>query len=74
VNLANRLQAWADDGEIVISSETFEHLGGAIPAEPLPVATVKGRRGAVVAYRIAAGSGSDLSEPARSHADTVSRG
>jgi class 3 adenylate cyclase len=53
VNLAQRLQAWAAGGEIVISEETFTALRGAIPAEPMPQMTVKGRRGVVAAYRLA---------------------
>lgn len=53
VNLAQRLQGWANDGDIVLSEETFAGLGGSIAAERLPVGTVKGRRGAVLAYRIA---------------------
>jgi class 3 adenylate cyclase len=53
VNLAQRLQGWANDGEIVLSEETYAGLGNSIAAERLPVGTVKGRRGAVLAYRIA---------------------
>jgi class 3 adenylate cyclase len=53
VNLAQRLQAWAAGGEVVISDETFTGLRGAIPAEPMPQMTVKGRREVVAAYRLA---------------------
>ena len=53
VNLAQRLQAWAAGGEIVISEETFTGLHGGIPAEPMPQMTVKGRREVVTAYRLA---------------------
>ena len=53
VNLAQRLQAGAAGGEIVISEETFTALRGAIPAEPMPQMTVKGRQEVVAAYRLA---------------------
>lgn len=54
VNLAQRLQAWAAAGEIVISDATFSALSERIDAEALLPATVKGRRAPVSAYRIAA--------------------
>jgi len=57
VNLAQRLQGWAGDGDVVISEETYADLDGSIAAERLPVGRVKGRRGAVVAYRIALSPG-----------------
>jgi class 3 adenylate cyclase len=53
VNLAQRLQARAGGGEIVMSEETFTGLRGAIPAVPMPKMTVKGRREMVAAYRVA---------------------
>jgi class 3 adenylate cyclase len=52
VNLAQRIQGWAGDGDVVIGEETYADLGGSIAAERLPVGMVKGRRGAVLAYRI----------------------
>jgi adenylate cyclase len=53
VNLAARLQQWAEAGEIVLSRSTFE----ALPARPadcqeLEPALVKGRQGLVCAFRL----------------------
>ena len=35
VNLAQRLQQWADRGEIVLAEATHEQLAGLTEAEPL---------------------------------------
>ncbi|MDQ2933673.1 MAG: adenylate/guanylate cyclase domain-containing protein [Chloroflexota bacterium] len=53
VNLAQRIQNWAGRGDVVISDATYAELDGAIHAERLPAATVKGREVPVVAHRIA---------------------
>jgi class 3 adenylate cyclase len=52
VNLAQRLQAWAQPGQIVISSETHDQIDAGVAAEQLPTATVKGRRAPVTAFRL----------------------
>lgn len=56
VNLAQRLQQWADVGETVISDETMAALDGALDAAPIEPALVKGRTQPVRAFRIAAAS------------------
>lgn len=53
VNLAQRIQNWADAGEVVISDVTYAELGGTVVAQRLPATTVKGRETPVVAHRIA---------------------
>ncbi len=52
VNLAQRLQQWADVGEVVIDHATYAAVAAQIRADALPPATVKGRAGAVAAYRV----------------------
>jgi adenylate cyclase len=52
VNLAQRLQQWAEPGEIVLSAATHEALGTPVEAEALAPAQVKGREAPVHAYRI----------------------
>src|SRR5207237_4857499 len=54
VNLAQRLQQWANPGETVLSEPTYEALSVGVDAERLKPASVKGRLAAVAAYRIAA--------------------
>ena len=55
VNLAQRLQQWAGPGQTVLSEATWAALDGAVEADRLPPAQVKGRSAAVVAYRITRG-------------------
>ncbi len=55
VNLAQRLQQWADAGQTVVSEATAEALGDAVALEALEPAQVKGRDATVQAYRIAPG-------------------
>ena len=54
VNLTQRLQQWAEGGQIVLSEPTFEALSAPIDAERLEPALVKGRQTPVGAYRITA--------------------
>src|SRR5205085_11371466 len=54
VNLTQRLQQWAEAGQIVLSEPTYEALTQAIEAERLEPALVKGRHTPVGAYRIPA--------------------
>jgi len=52
VNLAQRLQQWADAGRTVVSQPTADALGDGVELEPLEPAQVKGREATVHAYRI----------------------
>ena len=52
VNLAQRLQQWADIGETVVSQPTAEALGAGADLEPLAPAQVKGRDATVHAFRL----------------------
>ncbi|HEX2053045.1 MAG TPA: adenylate/guanylate cyclase domain-containing protein [Actinomycetota bacterium] len=52
VNLAQRLQQWADPGQVVLSEATYRSLGVPVPAEQLPPAPVKGRSAPVLAYKL----------------------
>ncbi|HZK51918.1 MAG TPA: adenylate/guanylate cyclase domain-containing protein [Actinomycetota bacterium] len=52
VNLAQRLQQWANEGETVLSQTTYSALGAAVEADRLEPARVKGRQSLVHAYRI----------------------
>ncbi|HZU76574.1 MAG TPA: adenylate/guanylate cyclase domain-containing protein, partial [Dehalococcoidia bacterium] len=54
VNLAQRLQQWAEGGQTVLSDRTHELLRAAPDAERLEPALVKGRQTPVGAHRIAA--------------------
>jgi adenylate cyclase len=54
VNLAQRLQQWAEPGETVLSEPTMAALTAVPVAELLPPAQVKGREAPVVAYKLAA--------------------
>jgi adenylate cyclase len=55
VNLAQRLQEWAEDGQVVLTEATMKALRGNVDAESLPPATVKGRQAEVVAFRLRTG-------------------
>lgn len=52
VNLAQRLQQWADPGEIILSEPTYRAASNPPSGERLDPATVKGREAQVIAYRI----------------------
>ncbi len=54
VNLAQRLQQWAEPGDTVLSEATYQALTDPPGAEELPPALVKGRDTPVAAWRIAA--------------------
>ena len=56
VNLAQRLQQWADPGETVLSEGTYHDLRQPPPAEAMPPALVKGREAPVSAWKVAAGT------------------
>jgi adenylate cyclase len=55
VNLSQRLQQWAEPGQIVISEATYKALAGNVEVEALEPALVKGRDTPVVAYRVTNG-------------------
>src|SRR5690348_1493721 len=52
VNLAQRLQQFADPGETVLAEATLQALRTRMPATPLGPQHVKGREAAVTAYKI----------------------
>ncbi|MGH2829616.1 MAG: adenylate/guanylate cyclase domain-containing protein [Actinomycetota bacterium] len=52
VNLAQRLQQWAAEGEIVMSEPTYSALPSRPDAEQLPPAAVKGRSAPVGAWKL----------------------
>ncbi len=52
VNLAQRLQQWAEGGQTVLSEPTYAALSAAPDAERLDPALVKGRQTPVGAYRV----------------------
>jgi adenylate cyclase len=52
VNLAQRLQQWADAGQTVVSQPTAAALGAGVELEPLAPAQVKGRDATVHAFRL----------------------
>ncbi len=54
VNLAQRIQQWAEPGETVVSEATHAALQDPVVAEPIPPSTVKGRSGMVGAWKVAA--------------------
>jgi len=62
VNLAQRLQQWAEPGETVLSETTYQALSDPPPADEIPPALVKGRTTPVGGWRIPAGTG--MREPA----------
>jgi class 3 adenylate cyclase len=61
VNLTQRLQQWAEAGQIVLSEPTYDALSEPVTAEHLEPALVKGRQTPVAAYRIAAAEGAGMS-------------
>ena len=52
VNLTQRLQQWAEAGEIVMSQATYEALSTPVECQAMDPAMVKGRHAPVVAYRV----------------------
>ncbi len=56
VNLAQRLQQWADPGETVLSDPTYAALADPPEAEQLPPSLVKGRETLVAAWKLHAGT------------------
>lgn len=52
VNLAQRIQQWAEPGEVVLTETTYHALRAPIEAVELPPAPVKGRKTLVAAYRL----------------------
>jgi len=62
VNLAQRLQQWAEPGETVLSEATYLALAHPPDAEPLPPALVKGRDTPVTAFRLRSSDVSTLTE------------
>ena len=57
VNLAQRLQQWAEPGEIVVSEATVNALDDRLDTEPLEAGRVKGREAEVRALRVRSGPG-----------------
>jgi adenylate cyclase len=66
VNLAQRLQQWAEPGETVLSEATYAALGDPPPATALAPALVKGRESPVAAWKVAAGVGPSERRPDKS--------
>jgi adenylate cyclase len=60
VNLAQRLQQWAEAGQTVLSEPTYDALSAPVTAEHLDPTLVKGRQAPVAAYRIAAAEGAGM--------------
>ena len=58
VNLSQRLQQWAEPGEIVLSDATHAVLTVPCEAEALEPALVKGRHTPVLSYRVRSLGGS----------------
>jgi adenylate cyclase len=56
VNLAQRLQQWAEPGETILSEATYRALSSPPQALQIPPALVKGRTTPVGGWRIAAGA------------------
>ena len=56
VNLAQRLQQWAEPGQVVLSDATYRALADPPEAEALPPALVKGRGTPVTAWRLGRGA------------------
>ncbi len=52
VNLTQRIQQWAEAGEIILSQPTYEALSAPVECDALEPALVKGRQTPVSAYRI----------------------
>ncbi len=71
VNLAQRLQQWAEPGETVLSEPTYHALTDPPAAEEIPPALVKGRTTPVGAWKIAA---RNTPNPDRLDPDSPKRG
>jgi len=56
VNLASRLCASAEPGQILLCAETFSRVSGLVAATALPPMTVKGFRAPVAVYAMTAGA------------------
>lgn len=52
VNVAQRLQASAGPGEILLSEGTYDHVRGMAEVEVMPPLSVKGRAAPIVGYRL----------------------
>jgi class 3 adenylate cyclase len=52
VNVANRLQASASPGELLISHDTYRHVRGLFNVKPLPPLSLKGKSQPINVYRI----------------------
>jgi adenylate cyclase len=72
VNLAQRLQQWAEPGQTVLSDPTYRALGDPPPAEPIAPALVKGRDTPVAAWLVQAGC-PPVTAGARAHVATNER-
>ena len=52
VNLAARLQTWAQVGQVVVSAATAQGLAGVATLRPVGALELKGKAGAVEAYEL----------------------
>jgi class 3 adenylate cyclase/DNA-binding NarL/FixJ family response regulator len=73
VNLAQRLQQWAEPGETVLSEATYQALDDPPPATAIPPALVKGRETPVSAWKVAAGTTAGPATGTRSSPDNRDR-
>jgi adenylate cyclase len=54
VNVASRVQAIAQGGEVLVTLNTLERISGQVTAEPLPPVQIKGKTATVPIFRITA--------------------
>jgi len=55
VNIASRLQEISDNGQILISEETYEHIKSHVTARPLGEKSIRGREMTVMVYEVLGG-------------------
>jgi predicted ATPase/class 3 adenylate cyclase len=65
VNVANRLQASASPGELLISHDTYRHVRGLFNVKPLPPLSLKGKSQPINVYRILGAREKVFRQPAR---------
>ncbi|MCP4106432.1 MAG: HAMP domain-containing protein [Desulfobacteraceae bacterium] len=52
VNLASRLNGFAESGEVIVSKNIYEHLGSKIEAKAIPPQQIKGKSGTFELFRV----------------------
>ena len=52
VNLAARVQAIAQGGEVLVTLKTLERISGSVTADPLPPVQIRGKTATVPIFRI----------------------